>query len=48
MSLATPDKIRTLQRKLYAKDVYHGMKPIGEPDAGNLHVRFDERRGETE
>src|SRR4029450_13021467 len=24
------------------------MKPVGEPDAGNLHVRFDERGGETE
>ena len=24
------------------------MKPVGEPDAGNRHVRFDERRWETE
>ena len=24
------------------------MKPVGEPDAGNPHVRFDERGGETE
>jgi hypothetical protein len=24
------------------------MNPVGEPDAGNLHVRFDERGGETE
>ena len=24
------------------------MKPVGEPDAGNLHVRFDERGRETE
>jgi hypothetical protein len=23
------------------------MKPVGEPDAGNPHVRFDERGGET-
>ena len=23
------------------------MKPVGEPDAGNLHVRFDERGRET-
>jgi hypothetical protein len=23
------------------------MKPVGKPDAGNLHVRFDERGGET-
>jgi hypothetical protein len=25
-----------------------GMKPVGKPDAGKLHVRFDERGGETE
>jgi hypothetical protein len=24
------------------------MKPVGEPYAGNPHVRFDERGGETE
>jgi hypothetical protein len=24
------------------------MKPVGKPDAGNLHVRFDERGRETE
>ena len=24
------------------------MKPVGEPDAGDPHVRFDERGGETE
>jgi len=24
------------------------MKPVGKPDAGNPHVRFDERGGETE
>jgi hypothetical protein len=24
------------------------VKPVGEPDAGNLHVRFDERGSETE
>ena len=23
------------------------MKPVGEPDAGNPHVRFDERGRET-
>ncbi len=23
------------------------VKPVGEPDAGNPHVRFDERGGET-
>ena len=25
-----------------------GMKPVGKPDAGNSHVRFDERGRETE
>jgi len=24
------------------------VKPVGKPDAGNPHVRFDERGGETE
>jgi hypothetical protein len=24
------------------------VKPVGEPDAGNPHVRFDERGGETD
>jgi hypothetical protein len=24
------------------------MKPVGKPDAGNPHVRFDERGGETD
>jgi hypothetical protein len=24
------------------------VKPVGEPDAGNRHVRFDERGWETE
>jgi hypothetical protein len=24
------------------------MKPVGKPDAGNPHVRFDERGRETE
>jgi hypothetical protein len=24
------------------------MKPVGKPDAGNPHVRFDERGEETE
>src|SRR3954453_610365 len=62
MSLETPEKVRTLQRKLYRaakakRD--HGltlvsparhmpaMKPVGKPDAGNPHVRFDERGRET-
>ena len=28
--------------------VYHSVKPVREPDAGNPHVRFDEREVETE
>ena len=28
--------------------VCHAMKPVGEPDAGDRHVRFDERGWETE
>jgi hypothetical protein len=56
MSLATPNKIRTLQRKLYRKakeepacgsPVSLAVNPVGEPDAGNPHVRFDERGWET-
>ena len=49
MSLETPDKIRTLQRKLYGKakeepecgsPVSLAVNPVGEPDAGNPHVRL--------
>jgi len=53
MSLETPLKIRSLQRKLYVKAkadcvaVCLAMKPVGEPDAGNPHVRFDEKGWET-
>src|SRR6266853_557991 len=54
MSLATPDRIRSLQRKLYRKAKADGsfavcptVKPVGKPDAGNRHVRFDERGRET-
>jgi hypothetical protein len=62
MSLATPEKVRTLPRKLYraAKAKAEprmtlvsparrmpAMKPVGKPDAGNPHVRFDERGRET-
>ena len=84
MSLETPDKIRSLQRKLYCKAkaepafagarsgpvlpriclrgigrpmpstraqsvvaVGLAVKPVGKPDAGNPHVRFDERGWET-
>ena len=57
MSLTTPESIRTLQRMLYLKAKAEGdwpaavgleRKPVGEPDAGNPHVRFDERGAETE
>src|ERR1700745_3963721 len=65
MSLTTPEKTRTLQRKLYRKakekkpprrgrlrpelfSVCLTMKLVGKPDAGNRHVRFDERGQETE
>src|ERR1700730_3552378 len=54
MNLATPDRIRSLQRKLYRKAKADGsfavcptVKPVGKPDAGNRHVRFDERGRET-
>src|ERR1700730_12521955 len=54
MNLATPDRIRSLQRKLYRKAKAEAsfaacptMKPVGKPDAGNRHVRFDERGRET-
>jgi len=56
MSLTTPDKISSLQRKLYGKAKAEpvgrrcgpAMKSVGKPDAGNPHVRFDERGRETE
>jgi hypothetical protein len=55
MRLATPATFRRLQRTLYVTAkwapvvrVGRGVKPVGEPDAGNPHVRFDERRRETE
>ena len=49
MSLITPDKIRSLQRKLYCKAIVClAVKSVGKPDAGNRHVRFDERGGKTE
>jgi hypothetical protein len=51
MNLATPERIRSLQRKLYCKAKAVAacltMKPVGKPDAGNPHVRFDERGRET-
>jgi hypothetical protein len=56
MSLTTPTTIRSLPNKLYgkAKAVPVGrrrgpaVKSVGKPDAGNPHVRFDERGRETE
>ncbi len=55
MSLATPEKVQSLQRKLCLKakreqDIVHAsrMNLVREPDAGDPHVRFDERRRETE
>ncbi len=55
MSLATPKKIQTLQRKLCLKakreqDIVHAsrMNLVREPGAGNPHARFDERGAETE
>ena len=54
MSLETPVKIGNFQRKLYCKAkaeptaVCRAVNPVGKPDAGNRHVRFDERGEETE
>ena len=56
MSLATPSQIRPLPRKLYGEAkgepecgslVRLAVNPVGEPDAGNPHVLFDERGWET-
>ncbi len=54
-SLKTPNAIGSLPNKLYgtAKATPMGRrrgpaaKSVGKPDAGNLHVRFDERGRET-
>jgi hypothetical protein len=49
MSLATPSQIRPLPRKLYREAkgepecgslVRLAVNPVGEPDAGNPHVRL--------
>jgi hypothetical protein len=56
MSLTTPITIRSLPNKLYGKAKAAplgrrrgpAMKSVGKPDAGNPHVRFDERGRETE
>ena len=47
MSLTTPNEIRTLQRKLYAKAKQEigaclGVKHIGKPCTGEPYARFDE------
>lgn len=34
-------------RRPWKHDREPGVKPVGEPDAGEPHVRFDERRKET-
>jgi hypothetical protein len=56
MSLETPSQIRPLPRKLYGEAkgepecgslVSLAVNPVGEPDAGNPHVLFDERGWET-
>ena len=56
MSLTTPTTIRSLPNKLYGKAKAEpigrrrgpAVKSVGKPDAGNPHVRFDERGRETE
>ncbi len=56
MSLTTPTTIRSLSNKLYGKAKAApigrrrgpAVKSVGKPDAGNPHVRFDERGRETE
>jgi hypothetical protein len=35
-------------RAISLLSVYLAVKPVGEPDAGHRHVRFDERGWETE
>ena len=56
MSLLPPKKVQKLRAALHAQ-AKAGPKPpaacesmnlLREPDAGNLHVRFDERGLETE
>ena len=53
--IITPNKVRQLQRTLYRKAKENGrwrpnvdsqtVNDLGEPDAGNPLVRFDEGRG---
>lgn len=44
---AEPHKVQTQTRASWSSAVGLGVKPVGEPDAGNPHVRFDERDVET-
>src|SRR5262249_46825776 len=46
----TDEREAPLRRRLRPKlfSVCLTMKPVGEPDAGDRHVRFDERGWETE
>jgi hypothetical protein len=39
---------QTISGKPWRNTVGLGVKPVGKPDAGNRHVRFDERGGETD
>jgi hypothetical protein len=56
MGLQTPTTIRSRSNKLYGKAKARpigrrrgpAVKSVGKPDAGNPHVRFDERGRETE
>jgi hypothetical protein len=44
-------KARSLPRRRRARPILSlclAVKPVGKPDAGNPHVRFDEREWETE
>jgi len=46
-SAASEGTVRTGERQVYLS-VCWLVKPVGEPDAGNSHVRFDERGVEME
>ena len=52
VSLTTPIDVKRsgsdFTGRRSAPHVCLSAKPVGEPDAGNLHVRFDERGVETE
>jgi hypothetical protein len=56
VSLATPESVWKLQAALHVQAKGEEQPPVGEnmnhlvrkPDAGKLHVRFDERGVETE